>query len=197
MYKALFKLIIAIISQPSRTWKMLEIRYFGDGKEEVAPKDYELFLSRYLYPFLGLLTVAAFFSICTRQEFDLEIALKSSVVSFVSAFGGFHLASYVVNEIWGGFFKQKKELQRFQLFVGFGSALLYTLNIIWLLLPDFFFLYIFVLYTVYIVWEGTTIFLKIEENLHMKMTVLLSAFIMGSPKLIEFFLTVLMPGLHK
>lgn len=60
MYKALFKLIIAIISQPSRTWKMLEIRYFGDGKEEVTPKDYELFLSRYLYPFLGLLTVAAF-----------------------------------------------------------------------------------------------------------------------------------------
>ena len=102
-----------------------------------------------------------------------------------------------MNEIWGGFFKQKKELQRFQLFVGFGSALLYTLNIIWLLLPDFFFLYIFVLYTVYIVWEGTTIFLKIEENLHMKMTVLLSAFIIGSPKLIEFFLTVLMPGLHK
>lgn len=196
MYKALFKLIIAMIFQPSRTWKMLESRYYNDGKIEVEPQSYEMFLKHYLYPFIGILTLASFFSICTRQEFDLEIALKSSVVTFVSTYGGYHLAAYVLNEFWAGYCKRPKELMRFQLFVGFGSALLYALNIIWLLLPDFFFLYIFVLYTFYIVWEGTTLFLKIEEALHMKMTFVASLLILASPRLIEFLLTILMPGLQ-
>ena len=111
MYKALFKLIIAMIFQPSRTWKMLESRYYNDGKIEVEPQSYEMFLKHYLYPFIGILTLASFFSICTRQEFDLEIALKSSVVTFVSTYGGYHLAAYVLNEFWAGYCK------RFLLFI--------------------------------------------------------------------------------
>lgn len=196
MYKALFKLIIAMISQPSRTWKMIEKRYHNDGNIEVAPKDYELFLNRYLYPFIGIITLASFFSRCAWQEFDLEIALKSSIVTFVSLFGGFYFTAYLLNEIWSGFYKKTRQLARFQLFVGFSAAVLYVLEIVRLLLHDFFFLYIFVFYTFYIVWEGVNIFLKIEDTMRMKMTVCASLLIVASPWFLSFIMSLLMPGLH-
>ncbi len=193
MYKMIFKLVIAIISQPGKTWK--ELVGMKEKEQDVA-KGYEKFLSNYLYPFIGLLTIAAFLSICTRQEFDIEQALKNSIVTLVSSFGGFYLGAYFLNEVWQGVFKKTKDLKLCQFFVGFSSALMFTLNIVWLLLPDFFFLYIFILYTFYIVWEGSTIFMKVEQAQQMKFSTFAFLLIVGTPKLIEYALVLLMPGLR-
>lgn len=82
------------------------------------------------------------------------------------------------------------------MFVGFSSALMFTLDIVWMLLPDFFFLYIFIVYTFYIVWEGATIFMQVEETNQMKFTVFASVLIIAMPHLIEKVLILLMPGLR-
>lgn len=195
MYKEIVKLVIMMISQPTKTWKMLQERREKDELETGSMR-YEAFQSNYLYPFIGVLTVAAFFSVCTRQEFDIELALKSAIVTFVSTFGGFYLASYLLNELWQGFFKKDKNLPLCQMFVGFSSALMFTLDIVWMLLPDFFFLYIFIVYTFYIVWEGATIFMQVEETNQMKITVFASVLIIAMPHLIEKVLILLMPGLR-
>ena len=80
MYKEIFKLVVAIISQPGKAWDILT------RKEE---KDDE-FLSRFVYPLIGFVTVAAFLGVLfTRKEFDVELALKSSIRTLVAAFGGF------------------------------------------------------------------------------------------------------------
>ena len=101
MYKEIFKLVIAIISQPGKAWDILT------RKEE---KDDE-FLSRFVYPLIGFVTVAAFLGVLfTRKEFDVELALKSSIRTLVAAFGGFYLASYLLNELWQGLFKREKEV---------------------------------------------------------------------------------------
>ncbi len=194
MLKMIFKLVIALVSQPSKTWKELAIEIEKEAAE--SGKAYEKFLSNYLYPFIGLLTIAAFISICTRQEFDIEQALKKAIVTLVSSFGGFYLAAYLLNEMWQGLFKRPKNLKICQLFVGFASALMFTLNIIWLLLPDFFFLYIFILYTFYIVWEGSIRFMKIERAQQMKFSIFTFLLIIITPKLIEDALVLLMPGLR-
>lgn len=195
MYKEIVKLVIMMISQPTKTWKMLQERREKDERETGSIR-YEAFQSDYLYPFIGILTVAAFFSVCTRQEFDIEQALKSAIVTFVSTFGGFYLASYLLNELWQGFFKKEKNLPLCQMFVGFSSVLMFTLDIVWMLLPDFFFLYIFIVYTFYIVWEGSTVFMQIEETAQMKFTVFASVLIIAMPHLIEKVLILLMPGLR-
>ena len=183
-----------IISQPAKTWKELVVDM--EKEEAESGKGYEKFLSNYLYPFIGLLTIAAFLSICTRQEFDIEQALKNSIVTLVSSFGGFYLGAYFLNEVWQGMFKQPKNLKLCQLFVGFSSALMFTLNIVWLLLPDFFFLYIFILYTFYIVWEGSVSFMKVLQAQQMKFSMIATLLIILTPKLIEFILVILMPGLR-
>ena len=89
MYKEIIKWVIAIISQPGKAWDMLS------RKEE---KDDE-FLSRFIYPLIGLVTVAAFLGVLfTWKEFDVELALKSSIKTLVASFGGFYLGAYLLNE---------------------------------------------------------------------------------------------------
>ena len=145
MYKDLFKWVIAIISQPAKAWDVLA------KKEEKQDE----FLARFVYPLIGMVTIAAFLGVLfTRKEFDVELALKSSIRTLVSSFGGFYLGAYFLNELWGGIFKREKDLKLCMRFVGYSSALMFALNIVLILLPEFFFLRIFVLYTFYIVWEG-------------------------------------------
>ena len=88
MYKEIFKLVVAIISQPGKAWDILT------RKEE---KDDE-FLSRFVYPLIGFVTVAAFLGVLfTRKEFDVELALKSSIRTLVAAFvtSGVFLFAYI------------------------------------------------------------------------------------------------------
>ena len=81
-------------------------------------------------------------------------------------------------------------------FVGYSSALMFTLNIVWMLLPDVFFLYIFILYTFYIVWEGATIYFSVGDAQRMKFTTISTLLIIATPHIINKFLLLLMPGLR-
>ena len=198
MYKEIFKLVVAIISQPGKAWDILT------KKEE---KDDE-FLSRFVeqliiesrpfvYPLIGFVTVAAFLGVLfTRKEFDVELALKSSIRTLVAAFGGFYLASYLLNELWQGLFKREKDMKLCQRFVGYSSSLMFALNIVLMLLPEFFFLRIFVLYTFYIVWEGAGPYMQVEEKIRLKFVGIATGLILLTPWLIEVILSMLMPGLR-
>ena len=137
MYKEIFRWVIAIISQPAKAWVLLAKK--GEKQEE--------FLSRFVYPLIGFVTVAAFLGVLfTRKEFDLELALKSSIRTLVSSFGGFYLGAYLMNEIWQGIFKREKDLKLWLRFVGYSSSLIvrfeYRIDVA---SPSFFFLRIFIL----------------------------------------------------
>ena len=85
MLKDLFKTVSSLIIKPSETWKELSNR-----QEE----DNEMFLSRYLYPLIGFIALAAFLGILfSRKEFDIEIALKSTLLALLAALIGFYGAS--------------------------------------------------------------------------------------------------------
>ncbi|MDR1980138.1 MAG: hypothetical protein LBQ39_00785 [Tannerellaceae bacterium] len=187
MYKELFNWIIVIISQPAKAF------YALSKKKEQE----EEFLTRFVYPLIGLVTLSAFLGILfTRKEFDLELALKASIKTLLSSFGGFFLSAYLLNEVWGNFFRKEKDMKLCQRFVGYSSALMFALNTILMLLPEFFFLRIFVLYTVYIVWEGAVPYMKIEEEIRLKFVAVATTLIVVIPELINTTLFMLMPGLR-
>ena len=104
-----------------------------------------------MYPLIGFVTVAAFLGVLfTRKEFDVELALKSSIRTLVAAFGGFYLASYLLNEIWQGWFKREKDMKLCQRFVGYSSSLMFALNIVLIVTSGvFLFAYICVIYILY------------------------------------------------
>ena len=144
MFKDLFNTTVSLIFKPSEAWKVLS---------EKRTDDNEKFLSGFVYPFIGLITIAAFLGVLfTRKEFDIQIALKAAILALLSVFGGFFLATYWVNELWRVVFKRDKNIKLCQTFVGYSLALMFSLNILLSLLPEFFFLRFFVLYTIYIVW---------------------------------------------
>ena len=144
MYKEIIKWVIAIISQPGKAWDMLS------RKEEKGDE----FLSRFIYPLIGLVTVAAFLGVLfTRKEFDVELALKSSITKLRAI-------------------------------------------VVLMLLPEFFFLRIFILYTFYIVWEGAGPYMQVEEKERLKFAGITTVIILLTPAVIEFVLFMLMPGLR-
>lgn len=187
MYKEIIKWVMAIITQPAKAWEELAAKKDQDND----------FLIRFVYPLIGLVTLTAFLGVLfTRKEFDVELALKSSIKALVAAFGGFYLAAYVLNECWQSLFKREKDLKLWQRFVGYSSSVMFALNIILTLLPEFFFLRIFVFYTVYVVWEGAGVYMHVEEQERLKFVGIATAGILLAPVLIEVILSMLMPGLR-
>lgn len=186
MFKNIFNWVILIISQPGKAWDTL-------SKKEEKTED---FLEQFLYPLVGLVTITAFLGVLfTQKEFSLELALKSSIRTLVSTFGGFYLSAYIMNEVWKGFFKRESDMPLWQRFVGYSSALMFALNVLLTLLPEFFFLRIFILYTFYIIWEGAVAYLKVEDVSRLKFTSITTAVVLLTPIAIELLLSLLMPGL--
>jgi hypothetical protein len=189
MFKDLFDTTISLIFKPSEAWKKLS---------EKRTDDNEKILSGFVYPFIGLITIAAFLGILfTRKEFDVQIALKAAILALLTVFGGFFLASCLLNEVWrSSHFKREKDIKLCQNFVGYSSCLIFSLNILLSLLPEFFFLRFFVLYTIYIVWEGAVPYMGVNASEQLKFVSFATAIILVTPLILEFMLRLLMPGLR-
>lgn len=187
MLKEIFKWIIELISRPGRAWEAL-------SKKDESKDD---FLHRFIYPVIALITAVAFLGVLfTRKEFDVELALKSAAKAVVTTAGGFFLGAYFLNEVWHSVFNREKDMKLCQRFVGYSSSLMFALNIVLTLLPEFFFLQIFVLYTVMIVWEGAGPYMKVGEAERMKFVAFATVIILVTPMLISLLIYLLMPGLR-
>lgn len=187
MYKDIFNRIVLIVTQPAKAWDMLAQE--EEGKEDV--------LSRFVYPLIGMLTVAAFLgAVFTHKGFDTELALKASIRELVAAFGGFFLSAYLLNELGYSRFKMEKDLALWQRFVGYASSLMFVLNAVLMLVPEFFFLRMFTIYTFYIIWEGTGVYLKTEEKSRLRFVGTVTAVVLIMPYVIREILSLLMPGMR-
>jgi len=189
MFKELFKITISLIFRPSEAWAELR-------KER--KDDDERFLSGFVYPYIGMISIAAFLGVLfTRKEFDLQIALKSTIMTVLSLFGGFFLASYLLNELWYSVFHRERNMILCRKFIGYASALMFSLSIIHSLLPpEFFFLRFFVIYTIYIVWEGAVPYMEVSDSEQFKFVVIATVIILLMPVILKFIFEMLMPGLR-
>jgi hypothetical protein len=185
MFKELYLRLTGLILKPGETWEQI-------SRQE---EEQETFLSRFIYPLIGLITLSAFLGILfTRKEFDFEIALKITIRTLLSVAGGFWGGAYFLNEARKGFFNQPKDMVLCRFFVGYASSLMFVLNMVTSLLPEFFFLRIFVLYTVFIIWEGAVVFMKVKEEKQLIFTIIASFIVIVTPFIIEVALRMLMPG---
>lgn len=183
-----------LISKPEKAWNRLA------GEEA----DQERFLSRYLFPLIGMLTLAAFVGVFFADRvFSIEKALRLAIKALLSSLCSFYLGAYILDRLLSGPFGGKSDLPLCQRFMGYASSLVYVLMIVLGLLPsgDFFFLYIFVLYTPFIVYAGAGTYMGIDETpwkwnwtRRTAFTIATSALIIFLPGLIDKFLYFLMPG---
>jgi cation transport ATPase len=188
MFKQIFDLLVRLISQPAKAWSILS------DKQEA---NNENFYKSYLYPLFGIVALLSFVGVfLTHKNFDVQLALKNCIGFVIIAFVGFYLASYFLSEIMGKIFNRPGEMKRCQRFVGYSSSLTYVLFMVLSLFPELFFLKIFLLYTIYIIWEGAIPYMDMEENAQLKFTVLAGIIILLTPFIIEMIIFMLMPGLR-
>lgn len=181
MWRDIFVTVIQFIVASPRAWKEID-------QED---RTLEGFTSRFLYPIFGIIALASFVGgLWFTRDGDLQGALKDTIVSVVAVFGGFYIASYALNEA-APRFGQKKDLHRFQQFVGYSSVVLYALYTITSFLPDFFILWLLVLYTLYLVYTGAAIYLKVLPEKRVNFSILASVLVVLTPTLIRVLFSFL------
>ncbi|MDD4246128.1 MAG: hypothetical protein PHO84_03125, partial [Dysgonamonadaceae bacterium] len=180
MFKEIVFIIVRTITAPEISWRKL-----------FEEKNHESFLNRYLYPIFGVIALTSFIGgLWFVPDGNLQIALKNSIINIVTVYGGYYIASYILNETLPRFGITKDE-SHVQQFVGYASALIYTLFIILPFLSDFFILWLFSFYTAYIVYMGYGVYISGYKDSQMSFTGVATALILITPALIKGILTFL------
>ncbi len=180
MFKEIVLKIVQMITAPDVLWQKL-----------LANENHEAFLNRYLYPIFGVISLTSFIGgIWITPNGDLQTGLKSSIISLVTVYGGYYIASYILNEFLPRFGISKNE-PKTQQFVGYASALMYALFIILPFLSDFFVLWVFALYTAYIVYIGYGVYMNGKDEHQMSFTGVATTAILLTPAIINTILSFL------
>lgn len=175
MWRDIFITIAQLIVASPGAWKDIE-------KEKRIQHE---FLYRFLHPIFGIIAFTSFVGgLWFLHDGNVENALKSSIISVVGVYGGYFIASYMLNEV-APRFKMSKDLPRFQQFTGYASVVLYVLFIITPFLSGLFIVWLLALYTIYVVNSGALYFMKVPKSKVADFTAVASAIIILSPILVH------------
>ncbi|MFR9165313.1 MAG: YIP1 family protein [Dysgonomonas sp.] len=171
------KLAIQFVLSPQTAWESLQ---------EKEPKLYKDFLM----PLWGLVVLASFLGgwFITRDS-SLELGIKNAIIETFTLFVGFHVASFILNEYINKMTDVEKGLRRTQWFVACSSSLVYLLDMVVALVNDFFFMWLFSLYTFYIVYIGAEIYYKVIPERKVNFMLIASILILGIPLIVKLCLS--------
>jgi hypothetical protein len=175
MFKEIFLTIIHLIASPQSAWKDIKM-------EDEVQQD---FLSKFLHPVFGIIALTSFIGgLWFTRDGNVELALKNTIINIVTLYGGYLIIAYIVNEISSRYDLQK-QLFTYRRFIGYSSVVIYSLYIIMPFFSDFFIIWIFSVYTAYIVYIGADVFLEIIENKKKKFTIAATTLILFIPLIIN------------
>ncbi|HZK03427.1 MAG TPA: hypothetical protein VFC94_03360 [Bacteroidaceae bacterium] len=151
-------------------------------------------VSEFVFPFVAICTIVVFCTNLMRLDWArsaLNGALVEAMGCCVSLFGGFYLASYLINKSGHLFFKLIDNWPLSQQITGYGMVIYFLITIIAALFPQFFqsisFLRLLPMcYTFCIVWQGYGILMQTERILRIKQTLLAGILIVIVPELLRF-----------
>lgn len=179
-----------LISSPAKAWEEINV-----DKEE------QNVAVTFVYPMIGLCGLVVFLGTIINLGFSAQCyqtAMMECAKVFITLFGGFFLAAYLVNLYGQRILKREKsEAALCQTLVGYSMVVIFLLDIILGLLPDFFILKLILqFYTVYIVWEGASRIMKIHEKNMLSYTLVVSVIVLVSPAIISVVFNLLSKLLH-
>ena len=182
MIKGAIKAAIQVVFSPQTAW------------EEISEKKTNLYRD-FLFPLWGIIVFLSFIGgwLFARNG-GLELGFKSLITEAFILFGSFHVSSFCMNEYAGHLTDVGRNRRKSQVFVAYASSLVYLIEIVVALIDDFFFLWLFALYTLYIVYIGAEIFYKIIPERRTNFMLLASFFILGMPIILKACLSVIMGG---
>ena len=178
-YKELFKKAILLITSPAKAWEAI-------SQEEDRRKVFGTFV----YPMIGFCGLAVFIGTLLNNGLGplvFQKAMTDCCAVFVALFGGYFVASYIINKLGVAMFKVEDNLPLIQQFAGYALVVTFLLDMITGLISGFFILrWIFQFYIIYVVWEGSRILIRVDEKNQMSYTVMVSLLLILCPAVLGF-----------
>ena len=186
MFKRIAHIVLRLVFRPAEGWKELN-----------PTENHRLFRRSYFYPVITFVSVFSFIAIFfSHKSFDLQLAIKTLILTFCTLFGGLSVSAWLLSEINHRFFSGEKNLSLYLRFAGYAYSPLYLIMMLVALLPDLVFLYVFVFYIASIVWEGSRNYLQIEAEQQTAFTVVTTGVLLLSPFVVRILLKIMLPGLQ-
>ncbi len=177
-YRALFHIAKLLISSPARAW------------EEISLEDRRRVFTLFVYPMIGLCGLSVFIGsliiVGWSGPQSFQYAMTRCCAVAVSLFGGYFLAAYLINGMRVRFFSGENNLPLAQQFAGYASVILFLIKIVVGVWPDFNIMALLLqFYTLYVVWEGSRVLLKVDDKSRLQFTVLASLALLACPFVIQ------------
>ena len=168
-----------LISSPAKAWEEISIE-----------EDRRKVFTAFVYPMIGLCGLSVLIgSLITAgwgEPQSFQIAMTNCCAVAVALFGGYFLAAYVINQLMMRMFGMSNNIPLVQQFAGYSLVVTFLLRIITGILPDFFIITLLLqFYTVYVVWEGASVVMRIEEKNRLRFTIFSSVLLIICPLVIE------------
>ena len=176
-YKELFQRVVSLISTPGKAWD-----------EIIERKEGRTVVSKFVYPLIGLCGLSEFLGTLIGHDTStivFQLAMTRCCAVAVSLFGGFFLASYLLDKINNRWTKALISLEQMQVFVGFSMVVMFVLDIISGLL-SIKVINLILLYTIVVAFEGTRRWLHISEEKQTSFAIVSTIAILVCPAMIEF-----------
>jgi len=152
-----------MISQPDELWNKL----IKSETEESKP---EFMQRNYYYPLLGIMALVVFVCAGLRgpesdTPFDIQHGMTKMVPVLVAYFVGPYLALFLVKEGLIHFFGlPNPDKARLSNFVFYSMSFLMALEMVLAVFPAILFFRFIALYLIYITWNGSHTYIRVEER---------------------------------
>jgi hypothetical protein len=179
------KMMLKLLVSPRDGWR--DIKHAGLPIQRIASELY--------YPILAVMAACAPFRMIYEAEVSLQSVIIDAVVSFVTFFAGFFAVIALSRWIFKGDVKEKFNSVFGHTVIMYSMSTLAMAYILNELLPSLEPLLVFFpLYTIYMLTVAVKQ-LRIDENSKVRVTVIISALLLGVPIVINRFLSEILPSL--
>ncbi len=175
-YKELFNRVRMLLSSPAKAWR--EIAGETDGRKV---------LGTFVYPMIGLCGLSVFIGTFignTTGVVAFQVAMTRCCGVFVSLFGGYFLAVYLLGRLGNRMFRIESGQEN--RLVGYSMVVTFVLCIIDGLFSLSLLRWILQFYMLFVVFEGSRTLMRVEETKLTRYTLVASLVIIACPILIQF-----------
>jgi len=189
-YKALFHIAMLLISSPAKAWEEISLE-----------KDRQKVFVTFVYPMIGLCGLSVFAGSLLAKGWSgpesFQYAMTRCCAVAVSLFGGYFLAAYLINAMRVRMLLMPGDIPLVQQFAGYSLVVPFLLQIIIGVLPDFSIIGLLLqFYIVYVVWEGASTLMKVEEKDRLRFTIISSVLLIVCPTFIQWIFNKLTVALN-
>jgi len=189
-FKYIVKFLIALITQSDQAWSYLAT---ADAKE--SKPDYMLW--NFFYPLLGFMSLVVFLFAGWRGpdpavRFDFQYGMTQMVPVLVAYFVGPYLALALIRQMLITLFHlPHPDKNRLTNFVFYSTSFLMALEMLMAAFPAIRYFQFIALYLVYITWNGSHTYIRVEERRRWLFGFMSFLVIFFSPRVIQHLLQFL------